>query len=87
MCLFSSREVGRVGYGVDSVCVISTNCSAEVSFYFWKKRLQVVVRLTTSNGWVYLVCNREVDRSSSNGNSVFVLLRYGVQRDCTGRYD
>ena len=35
MCSFSNREVGRVGYGVDSVCVISTNCSAEVSFYFW----------------------------------------------------
>ena len=74
MCSFSNREVSRVGYGVDSVCVISTNCSAEVSFYFWEKPLQVFVRLTTSDVLVYLVCNREVGRASYDSNSVFVQL-------------
>ena len=32
---FLSREVGRVGYVGGSFFVISTNCSAEVNYYFW----------------------------------------------------
>ena len=69
---FLSREVGRVGYGGGSVFVISTNCSAEVNYYFWNKPLYASVRISPGNRLVSLFLNREVGRVSYGNNSVFV---------------